>query len=147
MVTASELGLYQAQLSAILAKSGIKSTPTPKLIPNLYDKTRYTLHSRNLKFYLEKGLVLKKVYDILAFEQRPLLARYIDLCTSKRQQSTTAFQKDFWKLMVNALYGKSIEDKRKHCKVEIVQKDVRAEKLVRSNHMLEFMGRTLRPSR
>ena len=41
--------------------------------------------------------------------------------------------------MGNALYGKSIEDKRKHCKVEIVQKDVRAEKLIRKNHMIEFM--------
>ena len=139
MVTPSELGLYQCQLSAILAESGVKTLSTTKLVPNLYDKKRYILHARNLRFYVEKGLVLKQVYRILSFEQGPWLAPYIDLCTSKRQASVTPFQKDFWKLMVNALYGKSIEDKRKHCKVEIVQKDVRAEKLIRKNHMMEFM--------
>lgn len=135
VVDPKNYSLYQSQLSTILGEAGLKNIVSEKLLPNLNDKERYVLYSDNLKFYIEKGLILKKVHRVLKFSQKPWLSSYINLCTTKRQQSTTSFQKDFWKLMVNALYGKSIEDKRKHCKVEIVKSDIRAEKLIRKNHM------------
>ncbi|XP_053206959.1 uncharacterized protein LOC128391138 [Panonychus citri] len=53
------------------------------------------------------------------------------MCTLNRKQASSSFEKDFWKLMVNSLYGKSIEDKRKHSKVKVVTNGEQALKLIR----------------
>lgn len=105
---------YKKQLVEVLEEVGRKVIPTEKLIPNLRDKTKYVVHSHTLKFYLSKGMRLKKVHRIISFTQRQWLHPYIVMCTSKRMTASNEFEKDFWKLIVNALYGKSIEDKRKH---------------------------------
>ena len=52
-----------------------------KLIPNLYNKTNYVVHYRNIQFYIEQGLVLKKIHKVLSFTQRRWLKPWIDLCT------------------------------------------------------------------
>ena len=54
-------------------------------------------------------------------------------------QAKNTFEKDFWKLMINSLYGKSIEDKRKHVKADVVLSDITAEKKVRKNQFQEFI--------
>uniref|UniRef100_A0A6P7GNY9 Uncharacterized protein LOC114340369 n=1 Tax=Diabrotica virgifera virgifera TaxID=50390 RepID=A0A6P7GNY9_DIAVI len=101
-----------------------------KLIPNLYDKKKYVIHYRNLKqciqygLRLEKvnlkqciqyGLRLEKVYRIIEFSQSLWLKKYIDLNTSLRNKATNEFERDLFKLLVNAIFGKSLEavDKRK----------------------------------
>jgi hypothetical protein len=40
-----------------------------KLVPNLQDKKDYVVDIRNLKFYLDHGLVLKKVSSVISFKQ------------------------------------------------------------------------------
>ncbi|XP_015795590.1 uncharacterized protein LOC107371957 [Tetranychus urticae] len=78
------------------------------------------------------GMKLKKVHRVIRFRQGSWLAEYVDFCTKMRQQATTAFEKDFWKLMVNSIYGKTIEDKRKHRKICFAFDDHEAEIALRS---------------
>ncbi|XP_015787958.1 uncharacterized protein LOC107364979, partial [Tetranychus urticae] len=116
----NQLSDYQTKLVKKLESCGNKRLMSPKLIPNLFNKIKYVTHYRNLRYYMSKGLLLKKIHRILQFEEKPWLKPYIMLCTEKRQQANNAFEKDFWKLMINSLYGKSIENKRKHCEVKFL---------------------------
>jgi hypothetical protein len=89
-----------------------KLSDLPKLIPNLRSKQKYVVHSRNLQFYLQQGLVLTKVHRVLQFRQLAWMKPYIDFCTALRTLAKNDFEKDFWKLMVNAVFGKSMENVR-----------------------------------
>ena len=91
-----------------------------KLVPNLQDKPNYVVHYRNLKFYLEQGLVLKKIHKVLAFKQSPWLKTYIDYNTRMRAMSSSGFAKDFYKLMNNSVFGKTQENLRNRVNVEVL---------------------------
>ena len=106
-----------------------KGQPTPKLIPNLHDKTKYITHYKNLKFYLQQGMILKKVHRIIQFNQSPWMKNYIDFNTRMRKQATSDFEKDFFKLMVNSVFGKTMENLRNRMNVELVNTPKRMKKL------------------
>ena len=94
--------------------------PQVKLTPNLNGKTNYVVHYRNLQFYLNQGMKLKKVHRVLTFKQRPWLKEYIDYNTKCRAQSKSKFAKDFYKLMNNSVFGKTQENLRNRVNVEII---------------------------
>lgn len=83
-----------------------------KLCPNLCNKKNYGCYINNLKYYLEKGLVLKEVHKVISFKQDYIMKSYIDFNTSKRAAATNDVSKNLFKLMVNSAYGKSMESKR-----------------------------------
>lgn len=93
-----------------------------KLLLTLNDKVRYVVHYRMLKMILEEGLVLKKIHRILEFRQSPWLKPYIDLNTVERTKSNNAFEKNLYKLMSNAIYGKTMENVRDRVIVKIKDK-------------------------
>ena len=99
-----------------------------KLILNVMDKTCYVVHIRNLKYYLEMGLKLKQIHRTIKFKQSEWLKPWIDFNTTKRKQSTNEFYKDLFKLMNNAVFGKTMEDVRSHQEFELVDNIVRLEK-------------------
>ena len=101
-------------------KYNIKRGASKKLVPKLYPKKNYVVHYRNLKYYLANGWKLTKVHRILEFKQSLWMKIYIDFNTRKRQEATTKSPKDFFKLMNNSAYGKTIEDKRKRIKLRAV---------------------------
>ena len=101
-----------------------------QLLLTLKDKEKYTVHVQLLKFYLEQGLVLEKVHRVVRFKQSAWLEPYVRFNTDKRKQSTSDFQKDFFKLMNNAPYGKTMEDVKGHTKYELVTRVKRFERLV-----------------
>ena len=74
-----------------------------KLVCNLYDKKSYAVHIRSLKQALNHGLILKEVHRVIQFNQEPWLNSYIDMNTELRKQARNDFEKDFYKLMNNAV--------------------------------------------
>ena len=96
-----------------------KCTST-KLAPNLNNKTNYVTHYRNLQFYLRQGLVLKKIHRVLTFTQSRWLEKYIDFNTRQRALSRSSFGKDFFKLLNNAVFGKTQENLRNRISVEVI---------------------------
>lgn len=93
-----------------------------KLILNLFDKEKYVLHYRTLKLVLKNGMRLKKVGRILKFRQSQWLKPYISLNTNERTKATNEFEKNFFKLMSNAVYGKTLENVRDRVDVRLRNK-------------------------
>ena len=98
-------------------KFNISSGNVHKLIPTLRDKKNYVLHEENLKLYLSLGLKLKKVHRVPEFSEKPWLKKYIDFNTQKRKEAKNAFEKDFFKLMNNSVFGKTMENIRKRSNI------------------------------
>ncbi|XP_035233732.1 LOW QUALITY PROTEIN: uncharacterized protein LOC118205552 [Stegodyphus dumicola] len=100
-----------------------------KLIPNLKHKQNYIVYYKNLQFYLKEGLRLTAVHRILKFKQKAWLKPYIDFNTEQRKNSKSAFEKDFFKLLNNSIYGKTMENIRNHVNVQLVNERKKAEKI------------------
>ncbi len=121
-VTESMLSNYNRKL---LKDNNLKHHEIGKLIPNLQNKTNYILDYRNLKLYLELGMRVTKIHSGMTFDQRPWMKPYIDFCMQQRKEcGKNAFKKDYFKLLCNSVYGKTMEDVRNHisCKIVTTQK-------------------------
>ena len=91
-----------------------------KLVCNLYDKKSYVVNIRSLKQAINDGLILKKVQRVIQFNQEAWLKPYIDMNTELRKQANNDFEKEFFKLMNNSVFGKSMENVRKHRDIKLV---------------------------
>ena len=98
----------------------MKINGVEKLIPNLYDKKRYVIHIRALDQALKHGLVLECIHKAIEFKQLAWMKEYIDFNTKLRTAATNDFQKDFYKLMNNSVFGKTMENIRKHRNIKLV---------------------------
>ena len=85
-------------------------------------KTAYVIHLRNLQFYLSQGVVLTNVRRVIRFRQEAWMAPYITENTRLRQAAVDKFEKDYYKLLNNALFGKTMENVRKRVKIVLVNK-------------------------
>ena len=92
-----------------------------------------------LKFYISRGMEIKQVHSIISFKQSKWLEKYIDFNTQKRNQVVNDFEKDFYKLLNNAFYGKTMENVRNRCKIEIIKRD-NYDKILRLQRKLTFNG-------
>ena len=101
-----------------------------KLIPNLSNKKNYVVHHDTLKQYLDLGMKITCIHRGIKFNESEWLNPYIDLNTKLRTQGKTEFEKDFFKLMNNSVYSKTLEDIRNRVDVKLVSVREKARKLV-----------------
>ena len=91
-----------------------------KLVPNLRDKKNYVIHIQALNHVLQHGLRPDRIHQAIEFDQSPWLKTYIDFNTQLRMAATNDFEKDFFKLMNNSVFGKMMENIRKHRNIGLV---------------------------
>ena len=101
-------------------KFGIKVGGVKKIIPNLKDKIKYVVHYRNLQLYLKLGMKLSRIHRILKFKQSNWLKEYIEFSTEKRKCAPNNFEKQFFKVLNNSIYGKCMENLRKRINVKFI---------------------------
>ena len=109
----------------VKCKNGVE-----KLIPNLRDKTKYVIHYKNLIQCLKAGLKLKKIHEGIKFIESEWMKPYIEMNTNLRTQAKNNFEKDFYKLMNNSVFGKTMENIRNCVNVKLVNTEEELKKLV-----------------
>ena len=98
----------------------MKINGVKKLIPNLYKKKRYVIHIRALDQALKHGLVLECIHRAIEFKQAAWMKEYIDFNTKLRTAAANDFEKDFYKLMNNSVFRKTMENIRKHRNINLI---------------------------
>ena len=106
---------------------------------------KYVVHIKSLKQTLNHGLKLKKVHRIIEFNQKAWLKPYIDMNTELRKVAGNDFEKDFYKLMNNTVFGKTMENVRKHRDIKLVTTDKIRSKLVSepNYHTMNYISEDL----
>ena len=110
--------------------SKMKVGGVEKLIPNLYDKKKYVIHIRALMQALDHGLILEKIHRCIRFRQSPWMKEYIEHNTRLRTAARNDFEKDFYKLMNNSVFGKTMENIRRHRDIKLVNNKEKYRKTV-----------------
>jgi hypothetical protein len=103
-----------------LAPESLIINKCQKLVPNLRNKTKYVAHGENLKLYERLRITITKIYRGLSFDEIDWMKKFIELNTRLRTAATNDFEKDFFKLMNNSVFSKTMEGVKKHIDVRLV---------------------------
>ena len=116
-------GLHENHNELPFLTERMKIGRVEKLVPNLKDKKGYVVHIKALDQALKHGLKLKKVHRVIEFQQSRWMKAYIMLNTRLRKDAKNEFEKDFFKLMNNSVFGKTMENIRNHKAMKLVTSD------------------------
>ena len=116
-----------------------------KLVCSLLNKNKYVIHKKSLKQALNHGLTFKKIHTIIEFNQEAWLEPYIETNTELRKLAGNPFDKDFFKLMNNGVFGKTMENIRKHRNIKLVTTNKKRNKLVSepNYHTMNYISKDL----
>ena len=114
-------------------------TKSKKLICDWSDKKKYLIHYRMLKFYVRHGMIVVKIHEIISFKQSKWLESYISFNTQKRNTTKNDFEKDFFKFLFNAAFGKFLENIRNRLELELIKND-NIKKIINQQSKLTFNG-------
>lgn len=106
--------------------SPLKTSNCSKLVPHLMKHEKYCIHYRNLKFVEKLGVKIGIVHNVVQFKQKPWLKKYIDFNTDKRKEAKNEFEKDFFKLMNNAVFGKTMENVKNRINLHLTTDETNA---------------------
>lgn len=96
---------------------GKKRMAGRKLCATLHDKRSYVVHWKALQFYMEQGLVVTKVHRVVSYIEKDWMREYIEMNEGERKKpGASNFEKDFFKLANNSVFGKQMENVRKRFK-------------------------------
>ena len=118
--------LYDLHSEYPLAPEKRKVGNVIKLITSMGNKEKYVVHHETLKLYEKLGLKITKIHRGVKFREENFMKPYIDLNTKLRTNSNTDFKKDFFKLMNNAVFGKTMENLRKRVDVQLAKREEKA---------------------
>lgn len=123
IISFSDLSEYsQKALIALNGKSAAHRYKSEKLVTDFSTKNNYVVHYRNLQTYLRAGIKLKKIHRAIKFTQKPYLRSFIEKCAKKRAEANSEFLKMLFKLFSNSVYGKFLQDNRKHMEAKVCTK-------------------------
>jgi hypothetical protein len=137
MVVSTDL-LSQEQKETRAQYKMASTKPSTKLVPNLFDKERYVCHYRNLRYYLQKGLILQKVHRVIRFQQSRWLAPYIAKNTAMRAASKDEFKRTLYKFKNNSIFGKACENVTKRLDIRLLTDSKKCETLIQKPHCAGF---------
>ncbi|CAG8552482.1 13913_t:CDS:2 [Acaulospora colombiana] len=103
-------------------------TKTKKLVPNLNNKKKYIVHYRALQFYIKQGVVLTKIHRAIEFNQSPWMKPFMEELARSRALAKKDFEKNMYKLLGNANYGKTVENVRKYQRIDFVRPEGESKK-------------------
>ena len=115
---------------SIAEKYDVKVGDVAKLIPNLRDKSCNVLHYRALQLHVSLGMVVKKIHRVMKFKQSDWLKSFVMFNTAKRMNVANEFEKAFLKLIINSVYGKTMENVRKRVNVKLINNEKKYLKVV-----------------
>ena len=121
---------HDSQNDYPLCPERVDCNKVEKLIPNLRDKKNYVIHYKNLMQCLRLGMNLKKIHRGIKFVESDFMKSYIDMNTNLRTRAKNNFEKDFYKLMNNSVFGKTMENIRNRVDVKLVNTEEKFKKLV-----------------
>ena len=133
-----ELHNYHTNLPFMCEK--MKVGGVEKLVPNLYYKMKYVIHIKALAQAIEHRLMLEHIHRVIEFKQSAWMKEYIDFNNRLRAVATNDFEKDFFKLMNNSVYGKTMENISRHRNIKLVNN---REDSLKSMMKLNFKSGTL----
>ena len=114
-------------------------TKSKKLICDWTDKKKYLLHYRMLRIFVRHGMIVEKIHEIISFKQSEWIEKYICFSTQKRNRAKNDFERDFFKLLVNAAFGKFLENVRNRLEIEFIKKND-YKKFIEQQSKLVFNG-------
>ena len=121
--------LWETHNDYPLAPEKMNVNGVEKLICHFKPRTHYVVHYRNLRQYLELGMRITKVHRGITFYQSPWMEQYIRKNTELRKCASNNYEKDFFKLMNNSVFGKTIENIRKRQNIHLIDNRKKAVKL------------------
>ena len=98
---------------------------TEKLLLTHHDKKNYAGHWRTIQLYVQLGAKITKIHRAVSFSQAPLFKSYVDFNTIKRSEATNDLDKNFFKLLNNSVYGKTVENLRRRMNLRLCNDKVK----------------------